>query len=204
MVRPTEGPGGPLEGPGRALETLPPEMLQHTMVFLEPEDLMKLRDFSEEMRAQVDDYLEHLIESGKLRDRSGDKLRPGFLEPTEVLQNWANNWLLEDYQPPSEADFANIVKSWDETLWVFEEYNEGQPNTITWYEPILYSGTQAAAKLEAELNIYVQGLLEAGRIVDAADNPLPTDQLPSTQLSDVMQYLRSGNARWEPPPEPNA
>jgi hypothetical protein len=200
MVRPVEGPGGPgPEGPGLRLTELPPEMLEHMMEFMNPDQLAYARGISEDLQGQVDNYLEHLINSGRLTDREGNPVRPGVLEMSEILQNMENNYLRLDYQPPSEADVARIAESWDD-LFLNLGYEEGTPYSISFYEPVLNQGVSNSGKetqkLKDELDYYVQTLLIEGRIVDQADNPLPAD----TSLRDVMELLRNGDATWLPPP----
>jgi hypothetical protein len=163
---------------------------------------LQLDENTEEARKLKEDlypYFDMLIRAGRLVDGEDIPIPTGTPAENvmELLKNGEARWLPpEVYVPPSEADRTAIMKSWDEHFWAFEEYNEGQPNTLTWYEPALNQNTREARKLENELNIYVQGLLEASRLVDWQNNPLPTD----TPLSDVMYLLRNGEARWEPPP----
>jgi hypothetical protein len=184
------------------------------MEFMGPETLSTLRSGSEELQAQVDDYLEHLIDSGKLTDRQGRTVRSGVLEPSEVLQNWSNEWILIDYQPPSEADVAALQQRFDEVFrgmginagdyeFLYHDENGNELTElqvqIGVYEGILGQGDEYAEKLEDQLNIYFQNLLNARRIVDKeTGNPLP----PDTQFWEVMKQLREGDALWFPPPPP--
>ena len=187
---------------------MPVDVVRNVLEYLPPETLSTIRGASSEMRGIVDSYVLNLVETGELLDPEGRPLRDSEYwqyrpEPSAILESWGNNEFARYVAPLSEAEVEARAEGFDPILTPrvsYEEdpeaFNEEFQRMLGGYAELLELGGQGAEGLDAALYSYFQMLIRTGRLVDADTNePLPT----GTPLSIVMEFLRSGQARWIAP-----
>jgi uncharacterized protein YkwD len=189
---------------------MPVDVVRNVMEYLPPETLSTLRGASTEMQYMVDSYVFKLVETSEFQDPEGRDLKELEYpyQPSEILENWGNNVFTRSAAPPSveeaAATAARRAEAFDTTLTPDVSYednpqafNEEFQRNLATYAEILESGS-VSEELEANLYSYFQGLIRTGRLVNPATNkPLRT----GTPLSEVMQRLGNGQARWISPAE---
>jgi outer membrane protein OmpA-like peptidoglycan-associated protein len=180
------------------------------MEYWPPEMLETLGYTSPEFREMVESYVLSLVEEGEFRDPEGRDLRDleYTYQPSEILENWANNQFTRTVAPLSveevAANASRRAEAFDVTLTPDVSYDTNQEGfnaefqrNLADYAEILESDSKSE-DFDANLDTYFQSLIRTDRLVYAGTyDPLEA----GTPLSEVMQLLRDGQARWRAPAE---
>jgi hypothetical protein len=187
---------------------MPVDAVRNMLEYLPPETLSTLRFASPEMRNMVDSYVRTLVETGEFYDSEGTNLR--YLEyryePSVILEKWEYNEFTSNVAPLSEEEAAAKstlrAEMFDVTLTPDVSYQEDPDAFNEQFQRLLATWTEilergyASEDFETSLYSYFQGLIRTGRLVDKDTNKtLQT----GTPVSNVLEFLRSGAARWIAP-----
>jgi hypothetical protein len=153
-------------------------------------EILESGSVSEDLEASLYSYFQGLIRTDRLVDVATNKTLPTgtpLSQVMELLRNGQAGWI-----SPAEVFDPHFTP----TAIDPRPFNEQFQSALAEYAEILEKGGPVAQAHEAALGSYFQDLIRAGRLVDAAtDNPLPN----GTPLSQVMELLRNGQARWIAP-----
>ena len=147
---------------------------------------------SEDLESGLYSYFQGLIRTDRLVYAATNKTLPTGTPVSQVmklLRNGQASWIspAEVYDPhftPTPTDIDPRPPK--------EQFQ----SALAEYAAILEKGDPVAQAHEAALSAYFNALISARRLVDAATgDPLPN----GTPVSQVMQLLRDGQARWIAP-----